>query len=110
MELEFAERHGLWIFRSLADVPVVERNEERAWMIRERDLMSRRCRQRLFLGEVKHGESWKEGCQLGEAVEECCDLENYPFLEVVRLKRQMALRDGKPWPPGSEAAREEQEP
>jgi hypothetical protein len=99
MEREYAEALKLWIFEEVPDVPRVVLNPLASHMLERRDAFSRECRQRLILGGVKYGDDWTYKDKLVEAIPELMDRENYPFLDALRIERQIALRDGKPWPP-----------
>jgi len=86
MERQAAVEWGIWIFRSVEELPAVKGTPERLELLAERDHFSRRCRMRLVLGNEKYGDDWQWTNKLTEGVNECFDLENYPFLAAHKLR------------------------
>jgi len=87
MEAEEAERLGLWMFSDLASVPEVRPDVDgHHGLLEKRDTFSCECRRRIILGQKKHGPSWMTQDNLGEALAEAKDLENYAFLHHCQME------------------------
>lgn len=92
-------RIDLWFFDSIDELPEVVPNEENIYMLNKLDEYNNHRRRRLILGATEYGDDWQVKDNLASAQEECYDLDNYPFLEYLKLERMRAHRDGKKFPP-----------